>query len=72
MDGQGWIEAYAAALGVPAPDQETVDTLLRVASVAAHASERWAAPISCWMAAAADVPPADALALAERLAAGQD
>ena len=38
-------------------------------AVAAHASERTAAPITCWIAATAGLTPARALALAESMAA---
>ena len=34
-----WIAAFAAALGVEPPDDDTVTTLLDLAGVAAHASE---------------------------------
>jgi hypothetical protein len=62
-----WVAAYAAAAGVPAPTGDEIDQLLRLASVAAHASERTAAPITCWIAARADIAPAAALALAESM-----
>jgi hypothetical protein len=62
-----WVAAYAAAAGVPAPTSDEIDQLLRLASVAAHASERTAAPISSWIAARADIAPAVALALAESM-----
>jgi hypothetical protein len=68
MNAEEWIAAYAAALGRPAPTQEEMDAVLALASVAAHASERRAAPIACWLAAAADMPLTDARALAEQLA----
>ena len=51
------------------PGDEDREALLRVASAAAHASERMAAPLTCWIAAAAGLSPAEALALAEALAA---
>ena len=63
-----WIEAYAAALGRPAPTEQETAMLLRLASVAAHGSERRAAPIACWLAATAGVEPEAALALAQGLA----
>jgi Domain of unknown function (DUF6457) len=66
MTAEEWIAAYAEALGVPAPSEADVDAMLRLASVAAHASERRAAPIACWLAATAGVPLADAQAIAER------
>lgn len=68
MTGRDWVEAYASALGVPAPDQATVDAVLELASVAAHGSERWAAPVTCWIAAAAGLEPSAALDVAARIA----
>lgn len=69
MTADEWLEGYAGRLGVDPPDRETIDALLRLAGVAAHTSERWAAPVSCWLAAVAGVAPADALVAAEALAA---
>jgi hypothetical protein len=60
-----WIERFAALLGVDAPDADTIETLLNLAGVAAHASERTAAPVACWLAARAGVLPDHALATAE-------
>jgi hypothetical protein len=67
-----WIEKFAAALGVEAPDAGTIDTLLNLAGVAAHASERTAAPVACWLAARAGTLPADALATAESISTDTD
>jgi hypothetical protein len=63
-----WIEAFAAALGVPAPDERQVEALLDLAGEAAHASERTAAPVACWLAAVSGRAPDDALAVARSLA----
>ena len=62
-----WTAQFAEALGRPAPDAAEVGTLLKLASVAAHASERRAAPIACWLAATAGRSPEEALALAQAL-----
>ena len=51
------------------PTEEEVGVLLDAAGVAARASERTAAPVSCWLAATAGVTPTEALVAAERLAA---
>lgn len=67
-DARTWLDRYAALLGVDAPSDDQIDTLLALAGVAAHASERTAAPLSCWMAAAAGVAPDEALAVAKQLA----
>ena len=63
-----WVTAYAAAAGIAPPSQDDIDILLQLAGVAAHASERTAAPITCWIAATAGLAPAQALALAESMA----
>lgn len=68
MDGPEWIAQFAAEAGVSAPTEEEVQQLLALAGIAAHASERTAAPISCWIAARAALDPAEARALAARLA----
>jgi hypothetical protein len=59
-----WIDAYTAALGVPALGDADLEAILALAAEAAHASQRTAAPIACWLAAAAGRTPADAVALA--------
>lgn len=64
---EDWITEFAAAAGAEAPDGATVDKLLKLASVAAHASERKAAPIACWIAGAAGIDPDRAVAIAEEL-----
>jgi hypothetical protein len=50
-----WIEAFATRLGVDPPDDDTVDALLALAGDAAHASERTAAPITCYLVGRAGV-----------------
>jgi hypothetical protein len=72
MTTEEWVAAFASAAGVAAPSAEDIDTLLRLAGTAAHASERTAAPITCWIAAAAGIAPADALRLAESLQSVHD
>jgi molybdenum cofactor guanylyltransferase len=65
-----WIEAFATALGRPAPSADERDAVLKLASVAAHASERRAAPIACWLAAASGLSLDEALVLAQELSGG--
>jgi Domain of unknown function (DUF6457) len=62
-----WVSAYAEAAGIAPPSQGDIEVLLQLAAVAAHASERTAAPITCWIAATAGLTPARALALAESM-----
>lgn len=62
-----WIGAYAEALGLEPPSETEVAAILQLAAVAAHSSERRAAPVACWLAATAGVSLDEALALAEAL-----
>ncbi|TAM91102.1 MAG: molybdopterin-guanine dinucleotide biosynthesis protein [Jatrophihabitans sp.] len=64
-----WLTRFAAELGIEPPGPQEVQELLALAGVAAHAAERTAAPLSCWLAARAGVGPAEGLRVAERLAA---
>lgn len=69
MDATGWIQKFAAELGIEAPSEEQKSALLSLASVAANVSERLAAPISCWLVATAGRTPDEGLALARKVAA---
>jgi hypothetical protein len=65
MEPQEWFDLLRAQLPdtAPAPSDAEVDALLDLARVAAHTSERWAAPVSTFVvgvALAAD-DPADRL-----------
>jgi hypothetical protein len=63
-----WVAAFAARLGVEPPDPATVDALLALAGDAAHAAERTAAPLACWLAGRAGVDPEAARRLAADVA----
>lgn len=67
MTAEEWIAQFAAALGLTPPTDSDVQAVLELASVAAHASERRAAPVACWLAALAGVDPARAREIAESI-----
>jgi hypothetical protein len=67
MTGEEWIERFAAELGVEPPTEGERASLLELAGTAAHASERIAAPIACWLTARAGATPEDAKGIAERI-----
>ncbi len=50
MTRDEWIAAFAERAGVERPTPDEIRKLLALAGVAAHASERTAAPIACWIA----------------------
>jgi len=66
--GPEWLAQFAAELGVQPPTPEEIDVLLALAGHAAHASERIAAPVGCWLAARSGLTPEEALAAARRMA----
>ena len=72
MNAEDWLPAYAERLGTDPPTPAELASLLALAGEAAHASERVAAPVACWMAAKAGVRPADALALARQMGEGDE
>lgn len=55
MTANEWIRVFADELGVPPPDETSIDRLLALAAVAAHQSERTAAPIACFLVGQAGV-----------------
>jgi Domain of unknown function (DUF6457) len=61
MNAKDWIAAYAEKLGTAPPTPAEFSALLDLAGEAAHASERVAAPVACWVAARANSSPAEAL-----------
>jgi hypothetical protein len=67
MKSEEWIDAFATRLGLDPPDATTVETLLELAGVAAHASERTAAPIACYLVGRAGLDATAALEQAEEV-----
>jgi len=69
VEADEWLQRFAAKLGIDPPSHDEQNLLLGLAGVAAHASERTAAPISCWLASRAGVSLVEASAAARELAA---
>jgi hypothetical protein len=65
MEPEKWIAAFAAEAGAEAPTQEQIDKMLKLAAIAAHSSERIAAPVACWIAGSAGLDLDEARELAE-------
>lgn len=67
MTRDEWIASFASELGVAPPDPATIEILLDLAGTAAHASERTAAPLACFLVGRAGVDPAKAAQVAESI-----
>jgi hypothetical protein len=60
-----WLRAFCEEIGEPAPSEAEIDEILKLASVAAHASERKAAPVACYIAGRNGRPVGELLERAE-------
>ena len=45
-----WIAEFAKLASIDPPDRAQMGAILKLAATAAHASERTAAPMACWLA----------------------
>jgi uncharacterized protein DUF6457 len=70
MTAADWIQDFCEEIGMPTPSEEEMEAILRLAAIAAHASERIAAPIACWVAGSSGKPLAELESVAEGLASG--
>ena len=70
MNATDWIERYAERLGTDPPTPDEFRAVLDLAAEAAHASERVAAPVACWLSARAGIPLEQAIELAKGI--GED
>jgi hypothetical protein len=67
MTREEWVRAFCTELGVDAPTAEEEAQLLELASIAAHSSERPAAPLACWAAGKTDRSPSELREIARRI-----
>lgn len=67
MNAREWIDAYAAELGTDAPTADEIKRILDIAAVAAHSSERIAAPVACWVGGRTGATLEDLQAAADRI-----
>jgi len=72
MNAKEWIAAYAEQLGIEPPTADELKAILDLAAEAAHASERIAAPVACWLSAKAGRPLDESLTLARGLSAAPE
>ena len=65
-----WVGDFARLLGLNPPSDDDTTSILALAGAAAHASERTAAPVACWLAASAGLSAGEALALVHQFVNG--
>ncbi|HEX2435239.1 MAG TPA: DUF6457 domain-containing protein [Solirubrobacterales bacterium] len=68
MTAQEWIERFAAEVGANPPSDDEFNAMLDLAAVAAHDSERVAAPVACWIGGASGRSLDELQAIAKRIA----
>lgn len=67
MNAREWIDAFAAEIGADPPSGDEVKAILDLAAVAAHSSERIAAPVACWVGGKVGASLAELQAAADRI-----
>jgi hypothetical protein len=67
VDREQWLADFCQRIGVDPPTPEESETLLALAGVAAHASERPAAPLACWAAGRTGLTTEELLEHAKRV-----
>jgi len=67
MNRDEWLNEFCRQLGAEAPTPEQVEELLDIAAIAAHASERTAAPLACWIGGRSGRSLAELREIAERV-----
>ncbi|MFM7069339.1 MAG: DUF6457 domain-containing protein [Actinomycetes bacterium] len=68
LTGGDWAARFAEALNVSPLTDHEVASLLELAATAAHASERLAAPLACYLVGRAGVPIEAAQSIAATIA----
>jgi hypothetical protein len=67
MNAREWIDAFAAEVGAEPPTSDEMKQILDLAAVAAHSSERIAAPMACWIGGQTGASLAELQAAANRV-----
>jgi hypothetical protein len=70
MTAEEWIQDFCEEVGEAAPSEADREAILRLAAVAAHASERIAAPMACWVGGASGKSLSELVELAEKVGSG--
>jgi hypothetical protein len=67
MNANEWLAAFAERVGTAPPSTEEFKRILDLAGVAAHSSERVAAPAATWVAAKTGIDLDEAIRIAREI-----
>ena len=67
MNAREWIDAFASEVGAEPPTKAELEAILDLAAVAAHSSERIAAPVACWIGGTTGASLTELRAAADRV-----
>ena len=68
MKPEEWVQEFAEKVGQEVPSEDEFNAILDLAAVAAHASERTAAPVAAYLAGRSGRSLEDIEAIAEKIA----
>jgi len=63
-----WLAEFCRRIGAEPPSKEEAAALLDLAAIAAHSSERTAAPLACWVAGGSGRPASELGEIAKGIA----
>ena len=64
---EDWVAEFAELVGIDPPGRGQMGAILKLAATAAHASERTAAPMACWVAGVSGRPLDELNEIADRV-----
>jgi Domain of unknown function (DUF6457) len=70
MNAEEWVRRFAAEVGAQPLSEEDLDQVLKLAAIAAHGSERTAAPVACWIGGQTGRSPESLREIAKRINPG--
>jgi hypothetical protein len=72
MTADEWVRRFAAEVGAQPPTDEELDEILKLAAIAAHGSERIAAPVACWIGGQTGRSPEELREIAKGIGPGAE
>ncbi|HEX4751730.1 MAG TPA: DUF6457 domain-containing protein [Solirubrobacterales bacterium] len=67
MTREEWLHEFCERIGAEPPTHDEIAQLLELAAIAAHDSERPAAPLACWAAGRTDRSPDELREIARQI-----